>query len=344
MYGTPRRILTDQGRNFESEEFAKFCNLFRIFKIRTTAYRPQSNGICERFNQTLKNSLVKILSKAQQDSWDLYLSFAVFSYNLSVHSSTGYTPFFLTFGAEARLPPDIVFGSPALDSTISNLSNTRTSNGSISFLLKSFSLLSGIFTLVRENLKSFHQREKDHYDLGAVERVFRVGDKVRVRIKSRQKGHAKFLSEWSEPHEVLDVRGVVVTLRELSTGREYRTHHDRLSNPMLSKRNLGEIGQVFEQNANPVENPLEPEEGAEPEGAPEEAFIRTRTGRVSRPPRDPNFDYSCMLPEYRMRTSTHSRTCTQTSMNTCTSSLFQTSSIYTSASIPGFYTVSSLFT
>ena len=44
-YGTPRRILSDQGRNFESLEFSNFCKLFRIHKIRTTSYHPQSNGI-----------------------------------------------------------------------------------------------------------------------------------------------------------------------------------------------------------------------------------------------------------------------------------------------------------
>ena len=54
IYGTPRRILTDQGKNFKSQEFSAFCLLFRIFKICTTAYHPQSNNICERFNQTLK--------------------------------------------------------------------------------------------------------------------------------------------------------------------------------------------------------------------------------------------------------------------------------------------------
>ena len=51
VYGTPRRILTDQGRNFKSEQFAKFCNLFRISKIRTSAYHLQSNGICERLTK-----------------------------------------------------------------------------------------------------------------------------------------------------------------------------------------------------------------------------------------------------------------------------------------------------
>ena len=213
VYGTPRRILTDQGRNFESEQFLNFCKLFRICKIRTTAYHPQSNGICERFNQTFKHSLAKLLSKPQQASWDLYLNFAVFSYNLSIHSSTGFTPFFLTYGSEARLPPDIIFGSPAQNSADGKA--YLSSSGPLSLLLKSFSILSAAFQSVREHLQSFHQREKDHYDLGAIERVFHSGDRVRVRLKSRQKGHSKFISEWSEPHEVLSVRGVVVTLREL---------------------------------------------------------------------------------------------------------------------------------
>ena len=334
VYGTPRRILTDQGRNFESDQFAKFCVLFRIAKIRTTAYRPQSNGICERFNQTLKNSLVKILSKAQQASWDIYLSFAVFSYNLSIHSSTGFTPYFLTFGSEARLPPDIIFGTPT-SATSSNLDARALQDGSVSFLFKSFSLLSGIFTLVRENLNTFHQREKDRYDLGAIERVFRAGDRVRVRIKSRQKGHSKFLSEWSEPHEVLEVRGVVVTVRELSTGREYRTHHDRLSNPLFSGQKLVEVD-PHEQNANPIENPEEPEDVPELGGAPEEPRTQTRSGRVSKSRRDPQFDYNFVLPEFKViRTSTSSNTCsctsvfTQTSAKTC-------SSVRTSASCNAF--------
>ena len=55
-YGTTRRVLTDQGRNFESEQFDPFCNLFRITKIKITAYNPASNGICERFNQSLKRN------------------------------------------------------------------------------------------------------------------------------------------------------------------------------------------------------------------------------------------------------------------------------------------------
>ena len=115
------------------------------------------------------------------------------------------------------MPPDIVFGSPvpAFDNgpTVPN----QTSGTPLTLLLKSFSVQTRSFEAVRENLHSFHQREKDRYDLGAIERIFKEGDHVRFRLKSCQKGNSKFVSKWSGPHEVLKVRGVVVTLRELST-------------------------------------------------------------------------------------------------------------------------------
>ena len=77
-------------------------------------------------------------------------------------------------------------------------------------------------------MRLFAQREKDRYDLGAVERVFKPGDLVRVRLTSRQKGPSKFQSEWSGPHEVISAKGVVATLNKLSSSRKYVTHYDRL--------------------------------------------------------------------------------------------------------------------
>ena len=70
--------------------------------------------------------------------------------------------------------------------------------------------------------------------------MFKPGDQFRIRLKSRQKGNSKFLSKWSSQHVVLQARGVLVTERELSTGREYNMHHDRLSNPLFSGK-TGEL-------------------------------------------------------------------------------------------------------
>ena len=123
------------------------------------------------------------------------------------------------------MPADLVFGIPAepfksLSTKSQDLDVPHTARGSLSSLLRSFRVLSHAVESVRENLNSFHQREKDRYDLGEITRVFSPGDIVRVRLKSRQRGPTKFQPEFSAPHEVLTVRGVVVTLRELSSGRE----------------------------------------------------------------------------------------------------------------------------
>ena len=51
-YGFPEKILSDQGSNFESNLLEELCLLAQVKKMRTTAYRPEGNGSCERFNQT----------------------------------------------------------------------------------------------------------------------------------------------------------------------------------------------------------------------------------------------------------------------------------------------------
>jgi hypothetical protein len=50
-YGTPERILTDQGRNFDCELFKNLCQLLQIDKLRTTAYHPAGIGERSSFAQ-----------------------------------------------------------------------------------------------------------------------------------------------------------------------------------------------------------------------------------------------------------------------------------------------------
>ena len=52
-YGFPEKILSDQGRNFESKLPDELCLLAQVKKMRTMRYRPDGNGSCERFNRTL---------------------------------------------------------------------------------------------------------------------------------------------------------------------------------------------------------------------------------------------------------------------------------------------------
>ena len=52
-YGFAEKILSDQGRNFESVLISELCVLTQINKLRTMPYRLEGNGSCERFNRTL---------------------------------------------------------------------------------------------------------------------------------------------------------------------------------------------------------------------------------------------------------------------------------------------------
>uniref|UniRef100_A0A6V7M070 Integrase catalytic domain-containing protein n=1 Tax=Bracon brevicornis TaxID=1563983 RepID=A0A6V7M070_9HYME len=58
FFGSPLKITTDQGSLFESRLFTALANLVGTQKIHTTSYRPQSNGIIERWHRTLKAALM----------------------------------------------------------------------------------------------------------------------------------------------------------------------------------------------------------------------------------------------------------------------------------------------
>lgn len=104
-HGCPAIILTDRGTHFNNQLLERLCKKFEVEHLMSTPYHPQTNGLVERFNRTLIESLAK-LTQQNVNNWDKYIAPALFSYRTSKHSTTRLTPFFLVYGREAKLPTD----------------------------------------------------------------------------------------------------------------------------------------------------------------------------------------------------------------------------------------------
>ena len=56
-YGLPLQIVSDNGPQFTSAEFAKFLKMNGVKHILCSPYHPSSNGLAERFVKTFKQAM-----------------------------------------------------------------------------------------------------------------------------------------------------------------------------------------------------------------------------------------------------------------------------------------------
>ena len=105
--GIPDEILTDQGSNFTSQLLTELYRMLHVHAIRTSPYHPQTDGLVERFNQTLKSMLRKAATKENKD-WDKLLPYVLFAYREVPQTSTGFSPFELLYGRSVNGPLDIL--------------------------------------------------------------------------------------------------------------------------------------------------------------------------------------------------------------------------------------------
>ena len=105
--GVPKEILTDQGTNFASKLLAELYRLLHVKAVKTSPYHPQTDGLVERFNRTLKGMLRKTVDKEGKD-WDKLLPYVLFAYREVPQSSTGFFPLELIYGRAVRGPLDIL--------------------------------------------------------------------------------------------------------------------------------------------------------------------------------------------------------------------------------------------
>ena len=134
------------------------CKEFSIERSLCSPYHPQTNGLTERCNQTLINILTKYVN-SNKNNWDKLIKWAVMSYRANRQASTKYSPFFLLFGKQMRLP---------IEHDTNPISNTDESDYSIEEeidnRLKSLLKMESVVASSKLNLKAAQTKQKEQYD------------------------------------------------------------------------------------------------------------------------------------------------------------------------------------
>ena len=112
-FGIPEVIHSDRGATFLSKVIKELNKILAIHHTVTTAYHPQSNGTCERLNNTIINRM-RTLHPREKQKWHLHLDSLLFAYNSTVHESTQTSPFYVMFGRQPKIPLDLMIRLPSL--------------------------------------------------------------------------------------------------------------------------------------------------------------------------------------------------------------------------------------
>ena len=173
-FGIPARFLSDQGGEFENKLMQELNKLAGIVKSRTTPYHPQTNGMCERMNQTLLGML-RTLPESNKKRWPEMVNKMIHAYNSTKHSVTGYSPFFLLFGRNPRLPIDTMLGiAPEI---------SRKSHGK--FLVEWKRQMSEAYRIASERTAARKMADQKRWNERPLLSKLIVGDRVLVLNKTK---------------------------------------------------------------------------------------------------------------------------------------------------------------
>ena len=191
LMGILHEILSDQRTNFMSQLLKEIYRLLNIHPIRTTPYHPQTDGLVERFNRTLKSMLKKVASEEGRD-WDTLLPYILFAYREVPQVATGFSPFVLVFGREVRGPLDILKEEWE--------ASKKASVSVVSHVLHLRERLESMTELVQEHMSEAQQKQKSWYDRTARMRELKPNDQVLVLLPT---SHNKLLAKWQDPYKVV---------------------------------------------------------------------------------------------------------------------------------------------
>jgi len=166
-------MIADRDACWAKSFWASVAEHLHLKVLLSTSHHPQHDGQTEQQNQTLEIALHAYVTSSKAE-WAKWLPALSFAYNSTLHSSTGYSPFFLLYGFEPRSPATFTLGS-------SRMVDRPLYNHSAQEFVQELEVH---HTLAQDSLAKASTHQARAYDSRHRLEEFGVGDKVLVNPHS----------------------------------------------------------------------------------------------------------------------------------------------------------------
>ena len=200
IFGLPSQIHADNQSIFRSKRFGEYMQKLNIKLHFSSIYLPRSNGLIEATHKSLKSSLISLCNKTFQ--WDDALYFYTLHYNTSRHRATKFTPAFLYFARELRIPfTTQLMQLDVLDETIDDYVKNRVQ------------LMQTVYKQALNNQNEIMQ-EYNKNRLTIPKHTFQLGDHVYLKkfikpkaMESKNKGPFEILKKFRNNNFLIKEEG-----------------------------------------------------------------------------------------------------------------------------------------
>ena len=198
-FGSPNKVMTDNGTQFTSKAWKNFCEMHHIHHAVSSAAHPQTNGQVERANGVILQGIKTRVYEDLQDKntgWAEELSSVLWAARTNQNRATRESPFYLVYGTEAVLPPEVILRAPRVEQ-FREEDQTEAREVDLNCLeeVRNTALL---------RVEKYQQELRRQYQKKVFPRSFEVGDLV-LKKDCRTIGKNKLSTPWEGPFIISEV-------------------------------------------------------------------------------------------------------------------------------------------
>ena len=270
-FGFFKQSVSDGGGEFANEVLKELSTLMGSKHHIISAYSPSVNGMIERVHRSL-GAYIRSFCEEQTKDWVSFLPALKFSLNTKIHSSTKFSPYFITFGEHPLFP-----WSPRDNITYSE-----------SEIADRIRLLQYAQRLCYTNDSDAKTAMKKSFDVKAKFKRFKEGDDVLLYIPSPPPGeNSKFYTPWRGIFRVVERTSNLTYIVRKKGGRKRKAHVNRMKffDP-LNSIDDPEVHISVDDEEDPQEeeanDPISPDTMATPQTSKKENLASPTPTRVTR--------------------------------------------------------------